>query len=101
MGGGVVVSCTIEGFGGVGLLENFWGLKSIMFLVLPHKDGNPWLSCFGLMKNSRDGKSYSTNLAFTPPKYLRTGRVTQCSLQLRNHAARSSKWQAYTSKPCT
>jgi hypothetical protein len=28
------------------------------------------------MKNSRDGKSYSTNLAFTPPEYLRTGRVT-------------------------
>ncbi|XP_075508572.1 serine/threonine-protein kinase BSK7-like [Primulina tabacum] len=39
-------------------------------------DGNPRLSCFGLMKNSRDGKSYSTNLAFTPPEYLRTGRVT-------------------------
>ncbi|KAL6556392.1 Serine/threonine-protein kinase bsk7 [Orobanche gracilis] len=39
-------------------------------------DGNPRLSCFGLMKISRDGKSYSTNLAFTPPEYLRTGRVT-------------------------
>ncbi|GKV23120.1 hypothetical protein SLEP1_g32893 [Rubroshorea leprosula] len=39
-------------------------------------EGNPKLSCFGLMKNSRDGKSYSTNLAFTPPEYLRTGRVT-------------------------
>ncbi|PPD78157.1 hypothetical protein GOBAR_DD24912 [Gossypium barbadense] len=39
-------------------------------------EGNPRLSCFGLMKNSRDGKSYSTNLAFTPPEYLRTGRVT-------------------------
>lgn len=39
-------------------------------------DGNPRLSCFGMMKNSRDGKSYSTNLAFTPPEYLRTGRVT-------------------------
>ncbi|KAK4761552.1 hypothetical protein SAY87_029436 [Trapa incisa] len=38
--------------------------------------GNPRLACFGLMKNSRDGKSYSTNLAFTPPEYLRTGRVT-------------------------
>ncbi|OMO79520.1 hypothetical protein CCACVL1_13616 [Corchorus capsularis] len=37
---------------------------------------NPRLSCFGMMKNSRDGKSYSTNLAFTPPEYLRTGRVT-------------------------
>ncbi|CAK9141884.1 unnamed protein product [Ilex paraguariensis] len=39
-------------------------------------NGDPRLSCFGLMKNSRDGKSYSTNLAFTPPEYLRTGRVT-------------------------
>ncbi|KAJ0048077.1 hypothetical protein Pint_15200 [Pistacia integerrima] len=39
-------------------------------------DGNTRLSCFGLMKNSRDGRSYSTNLAFTPPEYLRTGRVT-------------------------
>jgi hypothetical protein len=37
------------------------------------QDGNPRLSTFGLMKNSRDGKSYSTNLAFTPPEYLRTG----------------------------
>lgn len=37
------------------------------------QDGNPRLSSFGLMKNSRDGKSYSTNLAFTPPEYLRTG----------------------------
>ncbi len=37
------------------------------------QDGDPRLSCFGLMKNSRDGKSYSTNLAYTPPEYLRTG----------------------------
>lgn len=37
------------------------------------QDGNPRLSCFGLMKNSRDGKSYSTNLAYTPPEYLRNG----------------------------
>ncbi|KAH7416439.1 hypothetical protein KP509_14G091600 [Ceratopteris richardii] len=28
------------------------------------------------MKNSRDGKSYSTNLAYTPPEYQRTGRIT-------------------------
>ncbi|KAJ0727671.1 putative transferase, protein kinase RLK-Pelle-RLCK-XII-1 family [Helianthus annuus] len=40
------------------------------------KNGDPRLSCFGLMKNSRDGKSYSTNLAYTPPEYLRNGRVT-------------------------
>ncbi|RVW16428.1 putative serine/threonine-protein kinase [Vitis vinifera] len=38
-------------------------------------DGDPRLSCFGMMKNSRDGKSYSTNLAFTPPEYLRTGTI--------------------------
>ncbi|GAA0161481.1 non-receptor serine/threonine protein kinase [Lithospermum erythrorhizon] len=46
------------------------------YRVLFDQIGNPRLSCFGLMKNSRDGKSYSTNLAFTPPEYLRTGRVT-------------------------
>ncbi|XP_074382202.1 serine/threonine-protein kinase BSK7-like isoform X3 [Apium graveolens] len=46
------------------------------YRVLFDGDGNPRLSCFGLMKNSRDGKSYSTTLAFTPPEYLRTGRVT-------------------------
>lgn len=45
------------------------------YRVLFDEDCNPRLSCFGLMKNSRDGKSYSTNLAFTPPEYLRTGRV--------------------------
>jgi len=39
------------------------------------QEGNPRLSCFGLMKNSRDGRSYSTNLAFTPPEYLRTGNI--------------------------
>ncbi|MCO5604683.1 hypothetical protein L7F22_058853 [Adiantum nelumboides] len=46
------------------------------YRVLFDKDGSPCLSCFGLMKNSRDGKSYSTNLAYTPPEYQRTGRVT-------------------------
>ncbi|KAH1235628.1 Serine/threonine-protein kinase BSK7 [Glycine max] len=46
------------------------------YRVLYDDEYNPRLSCFGLMKNSRDGKSYSTNLAFTPPEYLRTGRVT-------------------------
>ncbi|XP_021754164.1 probable serine/threonine-protein kinase At5g41260 isoform X2 [Chenopodium quinoa] len=46
------------------------------YRVLFDEEGDPRLSCFGLMKNSRDGKSYSTNLAFTPPEYLRTGRVT-------------------------
>lgn len=46
------------------------------YRVIFDDDGDPRLSSFGLMKNSRDGKSYSTNLAFTPPEYLRTGRVT-------------------------
>ncbi|CAM8971913.1 unnamed protein product [Rhodiola kirilowii] len=46
------------------------------YRVLFDEDGNPRLSSFGLMKNSMDGKSYSTNLAFTPPEYLRTGRIT-------------------------
>ncbi|CAA6655605.1 unnamed protein product [Spirodela intermedia] len=46
------------------------------YRVLFDAFGNPRLSCFGLMKNSRDGKSYSTNLAFTPPEYLRNGRIT-------------------------
>lgn len=45
----------------------------LLFVGSGWQDGNPRLSCFGLMKNSRDGKSYSTNLAFTPPEYLRTG----------------------------
>ncbi|MED6119051.1 Serine/threonine-protein kinase bsk5 [Stylosanthes scabra] len=45
------------------------------YRILFDQDGDPRLSCFGLMKNSRDGKSYSTNLAFTPPEYLRTGRI--------------------------
>lgn len=46
------------------------------------QDANPRLSCFGLMKNSRDGKSYSTNLAFTPPEYLRTGIIIRRVLGL-------------------
>jgi hypothetical protein len=27
------------------------------------------------MKNSSDGKSYSTNLAYTPPEYLQNGKM--------------------------
>ncbi|KAJ0640993.1 putative protein kinase RLK-Pelle-RLCK-XII-1 family [Helianthus annuus] len=45
------------------------------YRVLFDENGDPRLSCFGLMKNSRDGKSYSTNLAYTPPEYLKNGRV--------------------------
>ncbi|KAL5081032.1 hypothetical protein RYX36_009453, partial [Vicia faba] len=43
------------------------------YRILFDEDGDPRLSSFGLMKNSRDGKSYSTNLAYTPPEFLRTG----------------------------
>ncbi|PQM32808.1 hypothetical protein Pyn_35513 [Prunus yedoensis var. nudiflora] len=43
--------------------------------VLFDQDGNPRLSCFGLMKNSKDGKSF-INLAFTPPEFLRTGHFS-------------------------
>ncbi|KAL8092146.1 hypothetical protein AgCh_034440, partial [Apium graveolens] len=46
------------------------------YRVLFDQEGDPRLSCFSLMRNSRDGKSYSTNLAYTPPEYLRNGRVT-------------------------
>ncbi|XP_073278493.1 serine/threonine-protein kinase BSK1-like isoform X1 [Primulina huaijiensis] len=50
------------------------------YRVLFDGDGDPRLSCFGLMKNSQDGKSYSTNLAYTPPEYLKNGRVTPQSV---------------------
>ncbi|XP_071698359.1 serine/threonine-protein kinase BSK1-like [Rutidosis leptorrhynchoides] len=46
------------------------------YRILFDEDGDPRLSCFGFMRNSRDGKSYSTNLAYTPPEYLKHGRVT-------------------------
>ncbi|CAH1433511.1 unnamed protein product [Lactuca virosa] len=46
------------------------------YRVLFDEEGDPRLSCFGFMRNSRDGKSYSTNLAYTPPEYLKHGRVT-------------------------
>ncbi|KAL8500575.1 hypothetical protein ACS0TY_020234 [Phlomoides rotata] len=45
------------------------------YRILFDEEGEPRLSSFGLMKNSRDGKSYSTNLAYTPPEFMRTGRV--------------------------
>ena len=41
--------------------------------VFDEQVGNPRLSCFGLMKSSKEGKSYSTNLAFAPPEYMRLG----------------------------
>ncbi|XP_009772223.1 serine/threonine-protein kinase BSK7-like [Nicotiana sylvestris] len=48
------------------------------YRILFDEDGDPRLSCFALMKNSRDGKSYSTNLA--SPEYLRMGIITQESV---------------------
>ncbi|XP_019086146.1 PREDICTED: probable serine/threonine-protein kinase At4g35230 isoform X2 [Camelina sativa] len=45
------------------------------YRILFDEEGDPRLSTFGLMKNSRDGTSFSTNLAYTPPEFLRTGRV--------------------------
>lgn len=45
------------------------------YRILFDQDGDPRLSCFGLMKNSRDGRSYSSNLVFTPPEYVKTGRI--------------------------
>ncbi|KAI9117941.1 hypothetical protein K1719_011083 [Acacia pycnantha] len=50
------------------------------YRVLIDNEGNPRLSCFGLMKNSRDGKSYSSNLAFAPPEYLKLGKITPASV---------------------
>ncbi|GMP43436.1 hypothetical protein CsSME_00012798 [Camellia sinensis var. sinensis] len=41
--------------------------------VLFDEDCNPRLSCFGLMKSSGNGNIYSTNLAFSPPEFLKTG----------------------------
>ncbi|CAH2078713.1 unnamed protein product [Thlaspi arvense] len=45
------------------------------YRILFDEECDPRLSTFGLMKNSRDGKSYSTNLAYTPPEFLRTGSI--------------------------
>lgn len=50
-----------------------YALKLTLTNLFTCQDGDPRLSSFGLMKNSRDGKSYSTNLAYTPPEFLRTG----------------------------
>ncbi|MED6192348.1 hypothetical protein PIB30_009157 [Stylosanthes scabra] len=44
------------------------------YSVLFDVDGNPMLE-FWAHENCRDGKSYSTNLAFTPLEYLRTESV--------------------------
>ncbi|GFY93202.1 kinase with tetratricopeptide repeat domain-containing protein [Actinidia rufa] len=76
------------------------------YRILFDKDGNPRLSCFGLMKNSRDGKSYSTNWHSplrrfgkdVQPLFAMKSDTRKCSLQLRNPAAGSSEWQTYSSE---
>ncbi|XP_024008223.1 probable serine/threonine-protein kinase At4g35230 isoform X2 [Eutrema salsugineum] len=45
------------------------------YRVLFDENGSPRLSCFGWMKHSKDGKNFSTNLAYTPPEYLRSESV--------------------------
>ncbi|XP_050150575.1 serine/threonine-protein kinase BSK1-like isoform X1 [Malus sylvestris] len=68
------------------------------YRVLFDEDGDPRLSCFGLMRNSRDGKSYSTNLAYTPPEYLRNGRVTPESVVYSFGTVPLDLWEAHPSK---
>ncbi|KAK9065852.1 hypothetical protein SSX86_015253 [Deinandra increscens subsp. villosa] len=43
--------------------------------VLFDLECNPRLSCFGLMKNNQDEKSYNIGLAYTPPEYMKTGSM--------------------------
>lgn len=50
------------------------------YRVLFDEDGDPRLSCFGLMKNSIDEKCFSTNQAYTPPEYLKIGSITSESV---------------------
>ncbi|KAJ0048577.1 hypothetical protein Pint_15990 [Pistacia integerrima] len=49
--------------------------KAVHYQETGVPEGDPRLSSFGLMKNSRDGKSYSTNLAYTPPEFLQKGTL--------------------------
>ncbi|KAG2243309.1 hypothetical protein Bca52824_094850 [Brassica carinata] len=45
--------------------------------ILFDEDGDPRLSTFGLIKNSRDGTSYSANLTYAPPdfEFSETGSI--------------------------
>lgn len=57
-----------------------WAIHGSLYLPSRSlQDGNPRLSCFGLMKSSGNGNTYSTNLAFAPPEFLKTG---MCCLEL-------------------
>ncbi|GAB2300436.1 Serine/threonine-protein kinase bsk1 [Dionaea muscipula] len=44
--------------------------------VLFDENGDARLSCFGLMKSSKDGQSYSPNNAYAPPEFLKNGSVS-------------------------
>ncbi|XAR63072.1 Non-specific serine/threonine protein kinase [Bertholletia excelsa] len=46
------------------------------YRILFDEDGNPKLSCFGLIKSSRNGNTYNINLAFTPPEFQKNGKIT-------------------------
>lgn len=55
--------------------------------------GNPKLSCFGLMKNSHEGKNHNTNLAFAPPEYLSLGTsLNNVWLSTRTSHRNSLQW---------
>ncbi|XP_057462024.1 serine/threonine-protein kinase BSK3-like [Actinidia eriantha] len=47
------------------------------YRILFDEDGNPRLSCFGMMRSNGNGNFYCTNGAFAPPEFLISGRKTQ------------------------
>ncbi|PQM32806.1 putative serine/threonine-protein kinase [Prunus yedoensis var. nudiflora] len=50
-------------------------------------DLNPRLSCFGLFKNSKDGKNNNiTNLDFVPPEYLTTSNSIITSVDVKQYS---------------
>lgn len=60
------------------LLFFFLSNRSFVFFfvcLFVTQNGDPRLSCFGWIKDSKDGKNFSTNLAYTPPEYLTSGNV--------------------------
>lgn len=49
------------------------------YRILFDEKGDPRLSAFGLMKNSKDGTSFSSNLAYTPPEFFQIGKEKSTS----------------------
>ncbi|CAA7023097.1 unnamed protein product [Microthlaspi erraticum] len=66
-GNRVDIACTM-----ISMLIGFSLMRAKIFVA---QNGNPRLSCFGWMKDSKDGKNFSTNLAYTPPEYNTTGTL--------------------------